>query len=166
MAPARPSTRRESPVTNIVRLAPAGPQPSDRTAHPRHVAAWAIATAVCSACQVEPGVPCHLAGVPFPDGHAHPERVKEARRSSEAHEGAVDALWARLASEETPDGTFGGSRADRGPSRGHRGGQPDPVAPEQAAANYAALAEAIGCRLPRRRRPRASGASARPGASN
>lgn len=153
-------------MTRTAHLASPDPQPSDRTACPRHVAAWAIATAVCSACHVEPGAPCHLDGVPFPDGHAHPERIEEASRNSGAHEGAADGLWARLAIEETPDGTFGGPRADSGVSRGHRGGQPDPIAPARAAANYAELAEAIGCRLPRRRRSRTSDAPAHPDASN
>lgn len=53
------------------------PQP-----HPARVTAWARATAVCPACQVEPGVPCHLDGRPFPDGHVHPQRETEARRTA------------------------------------------------------------------------------------
>ncbi|URN11321.1 hypothetical protein LUW77_03245 [Streptomyces radiopugnans] len=53
------------------------PQP-----HPARVTAWARATAVCPACQVEPGIECHLGGRPLRDGRVHPQREAEARRAA------------------------------------------------------------------------------------
>jgi hypothetical protein len=53
------------------------PQP-----HPSRVTAWATATAVCPACQVEPTVPCHIDGMPFRTSHVHPQRETEARRTA------------------------------------------------------------------------------------
>jgi hypothetical protein len=50
--------------------------------HPARVTAWATATAVCPACQVEPTVPCHLDGMPFRTSHVHPQRETEARRTA------------------------------------------------------------------------------------
>ena len=48
--------------------------------HPARVTAWVVATAVCPACQVEPGVPCHLDGRELAE--AHPRRVVEARETA------------------------------------------------------------------------------------
>jgi hypothetical protein len=50
--------------------------------HPSRIAAWAVATAVCPACQVPPGTPCHTAGRPLHDGAVHPQRTSEAERSA------------------------------------------------------------------------------------
>jgi hypothetical protein len=52
------------------------PQP-----HPARISAWATATAVCPACQVAPGVPCHINGRAL-YGHAHPQRETEARKAA------------------------------------------------------------------------------------
>lgn len=50
--------------------------------HPSRVTAWATQTAVCPACQVPPGTPCHLGGRALHDGHVHPQRETEARRAA------------------------------------------------------------------------------------
>lgn len=50
--------------------------------HPSRVTAWATQTAVCPACQVVPGTPCHLDGRPLRGGHVHPQREDEARRAA------------------------------------------------------------------------------------
>lgn len=47
------------------------PQP-----HPQRITAWALQTACCPACQVEPGIPCHDNG--------HPRLTVHARRYQEA----------------------------------------------------------------------------------
>lgn len=49
--------------------------------HPSRITAWAIQTAVCPACQVEPGIPCHLDGRAFRDHH-HPQRETEALQAA------------------------------------------------------------------------------------
>lgn len=49
---------------------------------PSRVTAWATATACCPACQVTPGVPCHLDGRALHAGHVHPQREEEARRTA------------------------------------------------------------------------------------
>lgn len=47
--------------------------------HDSRITAWARATAVCPACQVEPGVECFgVGGVPLRDGDVHPQRQVEA----------------------------------------------------------------------------------------
>ncbi|MFF4403664.1 hypothetical protein [Streptomyces sp. NPDC001404] len=48
--------------------------------HPQRISAWARATACCPACQVEPGIECHLDGWPLHDGAVHPQRQTEAAR--------------------------------------------------------------------------------------
>lgn len=52
------------------------PQP-----HPQRVTAWALATACCPECQVEPGIPCRTA-----DGYAMPDHAVHDRRHQEAEE--------------------------------------------------------------------------------
>jgi Zn ribbon nucleic-acid-binding protein len=42
--------------------------------HPGRITAWAIATAVCPTCQVEPGIHCHQDGWPLAGAAAHPAR--------------------------------------------------------------------------------------------
>lgn len=42
---------------------------------PSRISAWARITAVCPACQVEPGIECYgVDGVPLRDGDVHPQR--------------------------------------------------------------------------------------------
>lgn len=53
------------------------PQP-----HPGRVAAWVRSIAVCPACQVTPGTPCHTGGVPLHDGAVHAARYDEAERTA------------------------------------------------------------------------------------
>ncbi|MFI8942687.1 hypothetical protein [Streptomyces syringium] len=50
--------------------------------HAQRISAWARTTACCPACQVEPGVECHLDGWPLHDGQVHPQRDDEARRAA------------------------------------------------------------------------------------
>ncbi|MFI5831025.1 hypothetical protein ACIA6C_27890 [Streptomyces sp. NPDC051578] len=47
---------------------------------PARIAAWVVATAVCSTCQVTPGVDCHDNGRPI-EGH-HPARETEAKETA------------------------------------------------------------------------------------
>lgn len=47
--------------------------------HPQRVNAWALATACCPACQVEPTVPCHDEGKPRLTVHAR--RYQEAEET-------------------------------------------------------------------------------------
>lgn len=47
---------------------------------PGRVTAWAVQTAVCPACAVEPGTPCHIDGRPLDT--AHPARHDEATRTT------------------------------------------------------------------------------------
>jgi hypothetical protein len=49
--------------------------------HPGRISAWVRTVAVCPACQVVPGIPCHTAGRPLHDGAVHMERTTEAERS-------------------------------------------------------------------------------------
>lgn len=58
--------------------------------HPSRIAAWSILLASCTACQVQPGVPCHLGGRPFTD-HVHTERIAEARHAHDVIEARKDA---------------------------------------------------------------------------
>lgn len=44
------------------------------------IAAWTVLVAVCPACQVEPGVPCHLDGRPLDT--PHPQRTTEAKETA------------------------------------------------------------------------------------
>lgn len=47
---------------------------------PARVTAWVIASAVCPACQVVPGQPCHLDGRPLDT--PHPQRTTEAQETA------------------------------------------------------------------------------------
>jgi hypothetical protein len=42
---------------------------------PSRISAWVRSTAVCPACQVEPGVECHLDGWALAGGAVHQERA-------------------------------------------------------------------------------------------
>lgn len=46
--------------------------------HPSRVSAWARASAVCPACQVEPTIACHADGRELAE--VHPQRQTEAQR--------------------------------------------------------------------------------------
>lgn len=48
--------------------------------HPSRITKWAVTTACCPTCQVEPTVPCHQQGRPL--NHAHGPREDEARRTT------------------------------------------------------------------------------------
>lgn len=48
--------------------------------HPSRVTAWVTTVAVCPACQVPPGTPCHLDGRPLPA--PHPQRENEAKETA------------------------------------------------------------------------------------
>lgn len=50
--------------------------------HPGRITAWVRSIACCPACQVEPTVPCHTAGVALHDGAVHMERTTEAERTA------------------------------------------------------------------------------------
>ena len=47
--------------------------------HDSRIALWAITSACCPECQVEPGTPCHDDGAPRRDVHAR--RIQEARET-------------------------------------------------------------------------------------
>lgn len=47
--------------------------------HPQRLNAWALQTACCPACQVEPTVPCHDGGIPRATVHAR--RYQEAEET-------------------------------------------------------------------------------------
>lgn len=49
--------------------------------HQQRMAAWAMATAVCTTCQVVPGTPCHVDGRALESGSVHAARYDEAGRS-------------------------------------------------------------------------------------
>lgn len=46
--------------------------------HPVRVSEWVRTTACCPTCQVEPGIDCHLDGIPLPDRAVHHRREIEA----------------------------------------------------------------------------------------
>lgn len=53
-----------------------------RTEHAEE-ARWAITTAVCPACQVAPGTPCHDDGIRRPDSSpVHAQRYREAQETA------------------------------------------------------------------------------------
>lgn len=52
--------------------------------HPARITAWVRTVAVCPACQVEPGIPCHHEGRQLPDGANHPQRDALAKTTGGA----------------------------------------------------------------------------------
>ena len=46
--------------------------------HQQRVANWALTTAGCPECQVEPGTRCHTDGIPLLPGTVHARRYQEA----------------------------------------------------------------------------------------
>lgn len=50
--------------------------------HQQRIAAWVQLVACCPTCQAAPGAPCHLDGMPLPNGSVHARRYQEAEETA------------------------------------------------------------------------------------